>query len=255
MCLWQKGKSKTLIVLGIMGATAMTIAAASSTPLMAWAAGIFALFLWPIRKQMRAVRWGIVITLIGLQTVMKAPVWFIITRMEVVGGSSGYHRAQLIDTFIRHFGDWWLVGARDTGSWGWDMWDVQNQFVMVGETGGLLALVLFIGLFYGSFGHLGRARKLVDGDLKQEWFLWCIGASILANVVGFFGVNYFDQSRVVWLSTLAIVIAATNPILSALTVNSGEASTLDFTRPLSAKVSPLISRIPSKPKVSLNVDR
>jgi hypothetical protein len=52
---------------------------------------------------------------------MKAPVWFLIARIDLAGGSSGYHRAMLIDTFLRHFGDWWLLGTKDAFSWGWDM--------------------------------------------------------------------------------------------------------------------------------------
>ena len=54
---------------------------------------------------------------------MKAPVWFLISHVDLVGGSSGYHHASVIDQFIRNFFDWWLVGTYDNGSWGWDMWD------------------------------------------------------------------------------------------------------------------------------------
>ena len=35
-----------------------------------------ALCLWPIRRQMRRVRWGIVVVVLCLALVMKAPVWF-----------------------------------------------------------------------------------------------------------------------------------------------------------------------------------
>jgi hypothetical protein len=162
---------------------------------------------------MRRVRWGIVFGLIALQLVMKAPVWFAIAHIDLVGGSSSWHRAALVDQFIRHFSDWWLLGIRETASWGWDMWDTQNQYVSVGQSGGLIAFILFIAVISRSFGKLGDARKVVAGDREREWFLWFLGAALFAHVVAFFGVNYFDQTRVAWFISLAMISAATAPIL------------------------------------------
>jgi len=163
---------------------------------------------------MKRVRIGIVVGLVLLQIVMKAPVWFLIARVDLTGGSSSYHRAQLVDEFINHFRDWWLIGVADSSSWGLDMWDVQNQYVNVGEAGGLLALVFFIILISRSFGRLGDARKIVDGDKTREWTLWYLGASLFANVAGFFGVNYFDQSRFGWFFLLAAISVITSQIIA-----------------------------------------
>jgi hypothetical protein len=211
--LWRTGKGKVIGAVGLLGATVMMWTTNSSTPLMAYAAGIFALLCWPIRKSMKKVRWGIVGMLVALQMVMKAPVWFLIARVDVTGSSSGYHRAELVDQFIHHFFDWWLMGVKDSSDWGLDMFDVQNQYVNVGETGGLLAFIFFILVISRSFGMLGKARKLVDGDTAEEWMLWCLGSALFANVVGFFGVNYFDQSRIWWFILLAMISAMASPIL------------------------------------------
>ena len=43
---------------------------------------------------------------------MKAPVWALIQRIDIVGGSSGWHRYELIDQCIKHFSDWWLMGVK-----------------------------------------------------------------------------------------------------------------------------------------------
>jgi hypothetical protein len=212
--LWRTGKGKLFGTVGLVGSTAMMWTTNSSTPLMAYVAGIFGLLCWPLRKSMKKVRYGLVFTLIGLQLVMKAPVWFLIARVDVTGSSSGYHRALLVDQFITHFGDWWLMGVKDTSGWGLDMWDVQNQYVNVGEAGGLLAFIFFILVISRSFGMLGDARKAVDGEKDKEWMLWCLGSALFATVVGFFGVNYFDQSRVSWFILLAMISAITAPILA-----------------------------------------
>jgi hypothetical protein len=209
LLLWKNGKSKIIAVVGMVSGTVMTITSQSSTPLLAYVAGVLAVCLWPVRKKMRAVRWGIVIALAGLAMVMKAPVWFVIAHIDLTGGSSGYHRAELIDQFIRHIGDWWLIGTKDAGTWGYDMWDTQNQYVNVGENGGLAALVFFIAVISRSYARIGSARKRAGGDLTEQWLLWFLGAALFANLVGFFGVNYFDQSKVSWFILLAMISAAT----------------------------------------------
>ena len=207
--MWKTGVSKLWGILGFVGATAMMLTTNSSTPLLAYAGSMLGLGMWRIRKKMRLVRWGIVLGLAGLAAVMKAPVWFIIARVDLTGSSSGYHRAELVDQFINHFREWWLIGTNTSATWGWDMWDQQNQYVNIGESGGLLALVFFILVIVRGFRMTGNARKRVEGDTAKEWVYWCLGSALFANVVGFFGVNYFDQSRVGWLALLAMISAVT----------------------------------------------
>jgi len=206
--LWKNQSRKLLAVMGIAGAVTMVLMSASSTPVLALLAGSIGLVLWPLRARMRSIRWGIVLSLVVLALVMKAPVWFVIAHVDLVGGSSGYQRALLVDQFIRHFSDWWLLGAPNNGDWGWDMWDVQNQFVAEGEVGGLMTFGLFIALVCNVFSRLGKTRQLMAGRY-EEWFIWTLGAVMFAHVAAFFGANYFDQIRIWWYAFLAIVAAVT----------------------------------------------
>jgi hypothetical protein len=215
--LWKNGSAKFHAGLALVSSAVITWAANTSTSLLTFGAGAFAIAFWPLRKSMRRVRWGIVFGLLALQCVMKSPVWFVMARIDLTGGSSGYHRAELVDAFVKNLFDWWLIGVKETGSWGWGVWDAQNQFVNVGETGGLIALILFIALVSRSFTRIGNARKNVEGELPQEWFLWCLGAALFAHIVGFFGVNYFDQSKVAWFALLAMIAAGTAPLLQKTT--------------------------------------
>jgi hypothetical protein len=211
LMLWKSGKSKAMAAVGLVGSTVMTITSQSSTPLLAYVAGLFGVCLWPIRKKMRIVRWGIVITLIGLALVMKAPVWFVIAHIDLTGGSSGYHRAELVDQFIRHFSEWWLIGTNNTANWGFDMWDAQNQYVNIGETGGLAAFVFFLIMITRMFKRLGKTRRAVAGNSRQEWMILFLGIALFAHLTAFFGVNYFDQSKVSWFALLAMICVATLP--------------------------------------------
>jgi hypothetical protein len=195
----------------------MTMTTVSSSPVLAYVGGIIGLCFWPFRMRLRALRWGIGFSLIGLQLVMKAPVWALIGRVDLTGSSSGYHRYMLVDNFIKHFSDWWLIGYRDYDKWGWDMWDLSNQFVAYGLNGGLSTLVLFIALLSLCFAGLGRARKLAVRNRNEAWFFWCLGAALFAHIIAFFGMSYFDQMQfslyfLVAIISVSVSVAIRKPI-------------------------------------------
>jgi hypothetical protein len=209
VALWWKGRNRGTAVTGIISATVITIACNSSTPVLGYAAGILALCLWPVRQWMRVLRWGVVLALISLHLVMKAPVWHLISRVDITGGSSSWHRFMLVDQCIRHFGDWWLMGVKDTSTWGFEMWDTANQYVSTCENSGLLPFLLLIAILVYGFKYLGRARRAAGNDRKTALFMWALGSALFANAVAFFGISYFDQTTVVWYALLAMISVAT----------------------------------------------
>ena len=221
--LWKSGKCKMTAIIGMISTTVVTVATGSSTTVLTFISGIGALCLWPLRKRMRIIRFGIVITLVGLHLVMKAPVWALIGRAEVWASSSGYHRYALVDHFIRGFGDWWLLGSRNYDTWGWDMWDLTNQYVAMGLGGGLVTFIYFLAIISRSFRRLGTVRRLVEGDRKQEWFVWSLAAALFAHVVAFFGISYFDQMQVAWFALLAMISVAAAPRKGAIAQPAGSA--------------------------------
>jgi hypothetical protein len=226
--LWTERKSWMAASVGLAGATAMVVMSYSSTSFVAYGAGLVGLAFWFLRKRMRLVRWGIVATLVGLHLVMHGPVWSLIEKIDLTSGSSSYHRYQLIDTLIRNFGDWWLLGTRNNGSWGWQMWDTCNQFVAVAVTGGLVTLIVYIMILKRGFRLIGNARKQVSGDRRQEWFLWCLGSALFANVVAQFGINYMVQLQLVLFPLLACISVAVSEAMQPAVQDSETASKQDF---------------------------
>jgi hypothetical protein len=94
------------------------------------------------------------------------------------------------------------------------MWDLSDQYVAVADTSGLIPLVALISMLVMGFKYLGRMRKYLEGqaDRKQELFIWALSASLLANLVAFFGISYFDQTVVAWYSLLTMITVTTLPV-------------------------------------------
>jgi hypothetical protein len=224
IALWPRGRgSRAIALLGIVSSTVITFAAGSSGPLMAWVAGVLGLGMWYLRKNMRAVRWGLLFTLIALQLVMKAPVWFLMARVGIFSGSAGYHRAYLIDRAVANISDWWLLGTKSTASWANEdqgLFDVTNQYLKEGAEGGLLTMALFIVITARCFQAIGRSvRAMAEAEPRHgQLCVWAMGAALFAHVASYTSVSYFDQSIVNWYLLLAMISTASVHFLATRTV-------------------------------------
>ena len=211
--LWMSKKARLLGLLGMLASTVITVTAASSTPVSAYLAAIISICCWPLRRSMRLIRWGFVIGVVMLNFAMHAPVWWALEHVDLAGGSAGEHRAELIDNFIRHFGDWWLIGTSDNASWGFEMWDISNQYVSEGEVGGLATFICFASMLYLGYKWIGISRGRSAPDRTREWQFWLLGATLFSNCVAFMGISYFDQTRFYWYALLALISVTTGPLV------------------------------------------
>lgn len=202
-------KDRFLGVVGIGASVAITFCCASSTPASAFLAGVLGICLWPLRNWMRTIRWSLVFGIILLNFIMRAPVWWAVEHIDLAGGSAGEHRAELLDNFIRHFGDWWLIGTKDNANWGFEMWDLSNQYIAEGELGGFIPFACLVIVITVAFKKLGKARKAACGNREKEWYFWLLGTALFSHTVAFFGISYFDQTEHAWFALLAMIVAAT----------------------------------------------
>jgi hypothetical protein len=204
-CWWQEMPLRKWAVRGAFASTVIVLAAGSSTPLGAYMAAWLGLCLWRWRHRMRFLRWGLVFALIGLQLVMKAHVWDLLARVDIVGGNSAYHRSHLIEEFYQHFGEWWALGTISTDSWGWDMWDVSDYYLYMGKRGGFVPFILFITMLGLCFREVGRTVGAAEGDRPTQILAWSFGAALFSHCVAFFGCAYWDQFMVFWYLMLAML--------------------------------------------------
>lgn len=139
-----------------------------------------------------------------LHLAMQAPVWYLMARIDLAGGSTGWHRAELITAALNHLGEWWMTGTDYTRHWiaygiDWSAYhtDITNHYIAMGVTGGLPLMLLFIGIMLKGFQMLGRRmRQLRQARDPLEFTLWSVGASLFAHCFTFLSISYFDQSTV-----------------------------------------------------------
>ena len=200
----RQDKSKLLLWSAVGASAFIAAATASSTPILTLLIVLIILCGYSWRQYTASVGWGLFASLIALHIVMQAPVWHLISRIGVVGGSTGWHRYYLIDRAINHFGEWLFLGCRSTAHWGRGLTDITNQYILEGVRGGFVTLALFLVMIYMALRTLLRL-SLQHQEHKQQFLIWCFLVIILGHCVSFFGVSYFGQIMMWWYMTLAVV--------------------------------------------------
>lgn len=196
--LWKS--NRRLAIMGLLATCGMVISSRSSGPLMSCMFGVFGLVLWYQRHRIRAIRWTAFWVVLVLALVMKAPIYYLLARIDLTGSSTGYHRAILIDAAISHLGEWWFSGTDYTRHWtpnpgfGNDT-DITNHYIRMGVWGGLPLMGLFIGILTVAFRAVGKAMRARANSSNQELFLiWALGSILFAHSASIMSVSYFDQS-------------------------------------------------------------
>jgi len=218
-----------LALCGAISCVAMVLASRSSGPVGSLFAGVAALVFWRYRFKMKALRWLAVAGYLLVDVVMEAPAYFLLARVDVVGGSTGWHRARLIQSTFEHLSEWWWAGTDYTRHWmptgvsfSLEHTDIVNHYLRFGVIGGLPLMLLFIAVLASAFSSVGKTVKTLGHDAHSAFVIWCVGASLFANAVSCIGVSYFDQSVLFLLLTLAATVASLPPTPSPGDVGNGQ---------------------------------
>ncbi len=206
LALWWHGRCDRLwSVLGLLCSSIVVITCASSTPLLAIAAGMAAGALFFFRQWLGIIRWGCLAILVATHLAMNAPVWHLLARINLVGGSAGWHRYNLIDKAIEHLDEWVFIGTKSTAHWGRQLFDVTNQYIAEGVRGGLLTLLLFLAVITLSFRSVGRLVRADSENRLRTGFAWALGVSLFMHCMCFIAISYFQQIILVWYLLLAMI--------------------------------------------------
>jgi hypothetical protein len=197
------GKKKLLYLAATTASIFIVAASASSTPLLSLVVVLAGVLLFKWRSYTPVANWCLVAGLTFLHFVMQKPVWHLLARMDIIGGSTGWHRYILIDRAIKHFNEWAILGYRSTEHWGWGMQDVTNQFVFEGVRGGIITLIFFLALLFVMFRTTLRC-SLRESTYNHRVLSWCFFVSLAGHCVSFLSVSYFGQIMMLWYMTLAV---------------------------------------------------
>jgi len=198
---------KKMRILAIFGGAACLVivyTSNSSGPIMTCVFACAALMLWSFRLKMKVVQKIIIITLITVQLFMKAPIWFLMSKIDLTGSSTGWHRAALISSALAHLKEWWLCGTTYTRHWmptgvTWspNHTDITNYYLHFGVVGGLPTMLAFIFILKEGYKAIGKQMFIMDDNyLKRQRLAWMFGSVLFAHTMTFLSVSYFDQTNV-----------------------------------------------------------
>lgn len=238
--LWFTRSNRVAALLGSVMCLAIVGASNSGGPAVCVVVAIVAWLLWPLRDSMQWVRLALVVTIIVLAMVMKAPVWYLMARISSIFGGDGSHRAELLSVSFYFFEKWWLAGMPLSQTAGWLPYnnsttgyvDMTNTFLLFGVNAGVGAVGLLVALLYVTYSQLGIAmgevRKQKPPIVGIEQIYWGLGSLLTIHIFTWFSITYWDQMNSVFFLHLAIISSLTgNVILHAreqeTTVNTGHA--------------------------------
>ncbi|MEM8712081.1 MAG: hypothetical protein AAGG01_14115, partial [Planctomycetota bacterium] len=210
---------RTLGVLGTAAILSIVMFCASSTPLIVLGCNGLGAIIFFFRRRMRLIRWVTFTGLFSLHLYMKQPVWHLIARIDVVGGSTGWHRYKLIQSSIDNFHEWWLCGVPSTAHWGYFMFDVTNQYILEGVRAGIVAVVAFVWMLVYAFKHVGETWPTVNRNPFLCLLSWALGVSIYSHLNVFLAVSisHSAQSLLALLFVLAAIASmAPDPVAQPL---------------------------------------
>jgi hypothetical protein len=236
-------------IVGIVAGVVMTFASSSSGPVMSLLFGLGAVMLWRYRAHLHKMRIAAVITYLVLMIVMKQPPYYLISRIDISGGSTGWHRSFLIEQTFKHLSEWWLFGTDFTRDWmpmqgiasDPNHTDITNYYIGFGVGAGLPAMLAIIAILLIAFSWVGKILETWgDEDPNRSFMIFCFGAALFAHAATSISVAYFDQSMLFFWLTVAVISSTysitqsmsemeLNPRTEALPVGEGPAVTTTIT--------------------------
>lgn len=207
------GRYRFAALVGGSACLGMMVASTSSGPIMSLIFGLFAIAMWRWRQWSKTACVATFAGYLALEVVMSRPAYYIISKFDLTGSSTGWYRSRLIESTIEHLSEWWLFGTDRTNHWmhvtlgpGGQQTDITNYYIFVGVIGGLPAMVLLIAMMWRAFRSVGELlRASPDAPRSHRFMIWCLGAGLFAHACTSLSVAYFDQSMMFFWLNVAVI--------------------------------------------------
>jgi hypothetical protein len=207
-------KHSVIATIGIASGLVMVLASSSSGPVMSLLAGTFALMLWNFRHLTRLMVGCSVSAYFLLMLMMEKPPYYLISKIDISGGSTGWHRYFLINQTFNHLNEWWLFGTDHTRHWmpnqgiafSINHTDITNYYIAFGVMGGLPAMLIMIYALITAFRWVceiqSDPRMIRD---QRDFMVWAFGSGLFAHAATSISVSYFDQSMLFFWLNIAVI--------------------------------------------------
>ena len=203
--IWR-GK-KLFATVAMLAAAAIIYSTSSSGPIGSALVAGAVMCGWKWRSRSGVILLWMGAALLFLHLIKNRPVWYLMALMDFVGGSTGWHRAYLIDMAFRHLDEWWAFGTNFTRHWmpygltnDPNHCDITNYYIQLGVTGGLALTCALVAIQWRTFRLLGDAMLVSlyarNSRKGQDFRLWCLASALAAHAVTFLSISYFDQIHV-----------------------------------------------------------
>lgn len=195
--LWRK--ERTIALAGIVATGGIVFASGSSGPIMTMLTILAGIVLWKQRRYMRAVYWLTLLLIFALSLAMNDPVYYLLARIDITGGSTGYHRAALIQAAIDHFSEWWFAGTDHTRHWmasgipaNENHTDITNHYLAMGVLGGMPLLLLFVWVLVAAITAVSKALR--RAPRHEQFMIWILGSTLFGHATTFLSISYYAQA-------------------------------------------------------------
>ena len=208
--MFRISRNKIFYAAALCAALFIIFATNSSTPISTLVVVALLVFLFSKRHHTKTAIKVFFILLVIMHFACLAikgkPIWWLLTKVNFISASTSWYRYYLFDCFIKDFKGWFLLGTADTGLWDPNRltWDVTNQYIFVGVTGGIWGLILFLVL-------IGLAVKTLivyyqkAASQAEQFLTWCVAVSFVSFLIAFFGIELYGQLNFLWYLLLAVV--------------------------------------------------
>ena len=184
----------------------------SSAPLVMLIVAVLCLMIEKHKYAIKPLLLFLLFSCVMVSVISNRPLYHVIASYINPLGGSGWHRAKLIDLFIKYFDNWWLVGYGDKDpGWGPELGmgktDITNEFVLTGVKYGLIGLLALCAVLITTFRGIMSSYKNAAAPYLKSLY-WAFGCAFLSIIATWMSVSFFGQLMPLYYGMLGMIVSS-----------------------------------------------
>ena len=209
------------LLIGFIAALLILLTSASSTPASVLVTGTLVWLMFRTRWMIPFMAWLCIPVLFWGHFYLNNGLPSLFAKLDLVAGSTGWHRYHLIDTSFKNIGEWWAIGITGgTAHWGGYLGDVTNEYLLHGFSAGILGFVLMIALVVVTCIKTFGATVDLRNSNTHRTVAYGIFASLIAVSAALTSVTLFSGLFVTFSFLVASGVAMADTSNGALGAES-----------------------------------